>query len=196
VTRQLTKPRIAPAGYQLRGAALRSPLATVAVPSELDSVVIYPNVPAKRTSPPVLASVAQRDTRFSAPLLVVPVGARVSFPNDDPIFHNVYSLSKTKSFDLGYFPKGQTRVVTFDQPGVVDVFCHLHAQMSTSIVVVPSASWTQPDGSGDFTLKDVPDGEVEIVAWHRAAGFFRRRVVVLNGQPSEPLQFVIPIREK
>jgi hypothetical protein len=126
--------------------------------------------------------------------LVVPAGSKVSFPNGDPIFHNVFSLSKAKSFDLGYFPQGQTRTVVFDKPGVIDVFCHLHPNMSSTILVVPNAAWVRPDTEGNIAFKDLPPGDYEVVAWHRAAGFFRRKVTVAEGAPAT-VTFLLPVRE-
>ena len=81
------------------------------------------------------ASIEQKDRRFAPDLVVIPAGSTVSFPNFDPIFHNVFSLSKAKSFDLGNYPEGQSRLVTFPVPGVVAVYCHLHSNMAASIVV-------------------------------------------------------------
>jgi plastocyanin len=74
--------------------------------------------------------VAQRDRRFVPDLVVVPVGSSVSFPNMDPIFHNIFSLSKAKSFDLGSYDKGETRRVEFPRAGIVEVYCHLHPTFS------------------------------------------------------------------
>src|ERR1700733_14662044 len=79
------------------------------------------------------ASIEQRDRRFVPDLVVIPAGATVAFPNFDPIFHNVFALSKVKNFDLGNYLKGQTRVVTFTVPGLVAVYCHLHSNMAATI---------------------------------------------------------------
>jgi len=86
----------------------------------------------------VKASIEQRDRRFVPDLVVIPAGSAVSFPNFDPIFHNVFSLSKSRSFDLGNYPRGQTRMVAFPAPGVVAVYCHLHSNMVATIVVAPN----------------------------------------------------------
>ena len=80
----------------------------------------------------------QQNRRFAPDLVVIPAGSSVSFPNFDPIFHNVFSLSKAKSFDLGNYSKGQTRMVTFPKPGIVAVYCHLHPNMAGTIVVTPN----------------------------------------------------------
>ena len=105
-------------------------------------------------------------------MIVVPAGSTVSFPNLDPIFHNVFSLSKPKSFDLGNYPKDHTRTVTFPKPGIVIVGCHLHANMSAVIVVTPNRWSTTADAQGHFTLPAVPPGAYTVVAWHKSVGIF------------------------
>ena len=99
------------------------------------------------------ASIEQKDRRFVPDLVVIPAGATVSFPNFDPIFHNVFSLSKAKSFDLGNYSEGQSRLVTFPVPGVVAVYCHLHSNMAASIVVAPSRWAVVADRDGVFRSK-------------------------------------------
>jgi plastocyanin len=136
--------------------------------------------------------IEQRDRRFVPDFLVIPAGASVSFPNFDPIFHNVFSLSKPKSFDLGNYPKGQTRKVTFAKPGIVYVNCHLHPNMAATIVVSPSAWVTTASADGEFRLPEVPPGRYTVVAWHKAAGFFRQTVEV-KAATVTGLRFVIPI---
>ena len=79
--------------------------------------------------------VSQKNKAFSHKELKVQRGDVVSFPNEDPFFHNVFSLSPSKTFDLGSYPKGDTRKVTFDRPGKVDVECAIHPHMHLSITV-------------------------------------------------------------
>jgi plastocyanin len=146
-------------------------------------------------SPGRAASIEQRieqqDRQFVPDLVVAPVGSTVSFPNMDAIFHNVFSLSKPKSFDLGNYPKGQTRTVVFPTAGVVYVYCHLHPNMTASIVITPNRWAAKVDEEGRFLLPDVPPGKYTAVAWHKAAGFFRQTIVVTE-DAAPPLQFVIP----
>jgi plastocyanin len=142
---------------------------------------------------PASASLAQHYQRFDPEIVVVPVGSTVSFPNQDPIFHNVFSLSHTKSFDLGYYPQGHSRSVEFKQAGVVQVYCHLHANMYGAIVVVPSRMYARPGQDGQFTIAGISAGTYELVAWHASAGFFRKKVhVTESGVTAE--NFVIPVR--
>lgn len=141
-----------------------------------------------------MAVMEQLNRRFSPETLVVQAGSKVSFPNHDPIFHNVFSLSGVKTFDLGNYPKGDTRVVTFPAPGIVYVNCHLHSNMTATIVVAPNRWYTKADPEGHFALQDLPPGKYTVVAWHKTAGFFRQQVEVgAGGNPS--IEFLIPLDE-
>jgi plastocyanin len=140
------------------------------------------------------ASMQQAGRRFSPDFIVVPVGATVSFPNMDPIFHNVFSLSRPQMFDLGNYPKGDTRNVAFPKPGIVYVNCHLHPNMAGVIVVTPNRWNAKADGAGQFELHDVPPGEYTVVAWHKAAGYFRQTVRVVHGSETK-IEFFIPLGE-
>ena len=134
----------------------------------------------------------QKDRQFSPDLIVVPVGSTVSFQNRDPIFHNVFSLSKPKNFDLGNYAKDQTRTVTFTKPGVVLVNCHLHTNMAAVIFVTPNQWSARTDDEGHFEMHAVPPGRHTFIAWHKAAGFFRETVDVKEGQ-TPVVQFIIPL---
>jgi plastocyanin len=142
-----------------------------------------------------VARIDQQKRRFSPETLIVEAGSKVSFPNFDPIFHNVFSLSRTKIFDLGNYPMGETRMVTFPEPGIVYVNCHLHSNMTATIVVAPNRWNAKADRDGAFELPGVPPGRYTIVAWHKAAGFFRQRVEIIKGR-SARVEFLIPIRSE
>lgn len=157
---------------------------------ERTHVVVY--LEGNQPSQPIVAELSQKDRRFTPDLVVIPAGSSVSFPNLDSIFHNVFSLSSTKSFDLGDYPKGHTRVVKFPKPGIVFVDCHLHSNMSAVIVVTPNRWATKADASGHFSLPNIPPGTYTIVAWHKAAGFFRKTIrVTENGDVN--VEFAIPL---
>lgn len=161
---------------------------------ERSHVVVYLEGKAVASPPPTSAepvTIEQQDRQFVPDLVVVPAGSTVSFPNMDAIFHNVFSLSKPRSFDLGNYPKGQTRKVVFPTPGIVYVYCHLHPNMAASIVITPNQWSSKVDAEGQFHLADVPPGKYTVVAWHKTAGFFRQTVVVTE-QGAAALRFVIP----
>lgn len=136
-------------------------------------------------------TIEQEDRQFVPDLVVVRAGSTVSFPNMDAIFHNVFSLSKPRSFDLGNYSKGQTRKVVFPAPGIVYVYCHLHPNMAASIVITPNQWSARVDADGQFHLTGVPPGKYTAVAWHKTAGFFRQTLVVTD-QGAPAMRFIIP----
>jgi plastocyanin len=113
--------------------------------------------------------ITQRNKTFIPHVLVVPVGSKVSFRNDDPIFHNIFSLSKPNDFDTGLYKQGATYQQTFKHAGVVQILCNIHSSMLGVVVVVDTPYYAQADGTGAFTIKGVPPGEYELKAWHEAA---------------------------
>jgi plastocyanin len=140
------------------------------------------------------AVMEQTNRKFAPETLIIQAGSKVSFPNRDPIFHNVFSLSGAKTFDLGNYRQGDTRVVTFPEPGIVYVNCHLHSNMTATIVVAPNKWYTKADRDGHFVLPDLPPGNYTVVAWHKAAGFFRQQIRVGAGR-SDNVEFLIPLDE-
>jgi plastocyanin len=113
--------------------------------------------------------ITQRNKTFIPHVLAVPVGTKVSFRNEDAIFHNVFSLSKPNDFDTGLYKQGTTYTQTFKRAGVVQILCNIHSSMLGFVYVVDSPYYAQADASGAFTIKAVPPGEYEIKAWHEAA---------------------------
>lgn len=113
---------------------------------------------------------AQRDTAFDPSLLTVPVGTSVRFPNDDKFFHNVFSYSKTKRFDLGRYPKGEAKTVVFDGSGPVAVFCEIHKWMRGAIVVLENPFYTAVRDDGTFRIPNVPEGKYKVSVWHPERG--------------------------
>jgi hypothetical protein len=98
-------------------------------------------------------------------VLPVLVGTTVTFPNHDEVPHNVYSSSRAKIFNLGIYPKGVSRQVTFDTPGEVLLLCNIHPQMSAYVLVLEQPYFTVAAGDGRFSLKGLPKGNYRIVAW-------------------------------
>jgi plastocyanin len=111
-------------------------------------------------------SMRQRNKTFVPRVLPVKVGTTVEFPNLDPFYHNVFSYSKLKKFDLGRYSSGQSKSLTFESPGVVKVFCEIHSQMKGYIVVLDTDAFTLPDADGSFKIESVPAGKYTLVAWH------------------------------
>ena len=203
IKKKLTKRAVTPAVsvYQ-RGAAVQLGHDTQTDPLafERSRVVIWledsapaGGVASSESSVPV-PQVAQVDRRFSPDLLVIEAGSTVSFPNMDPIFHNIFSLSRARSFDLGSYDQGQTRRVTFPRPGVIDVYCHLHPNMEATIVVTPNRWFARADAaSGLYRIPAVPPGQYTVVAWHKYAGFFRKTITVDAGH-NGVADFFIPLQ--
>jgi plastocyanin len=191
VAKKLTKKKIGPLAYNLRGAPVSAD-AVAADAGEYSRIAVVLEGASREKPEPVTAILNQKDKRFNPELLIVPVGSVVSFPNEDPLFHNVFSLSRTRQFDLGYYPQGQTRTVKFDRPGVVQVYCHLHPNMYSAVLVTESPWQLRPDEDGRFYFQNVPDGEYALVVWHNTAGLFRRKVRVQGGA-SEEVVISIPV---
>ncbi|MBI3871958.1 MAG: hypothetical protein HY304_02645 [candidate division Zixibacteria bacterium] len=116
------------------------------------------------TVPDTPLVMAQQNTAFVPNLLVVPVGGQVTFPNHDAFFHNVFSYSPPRSFDLGRYPKGQTRTIRFQDPGIVRIFCEIHASMYGTIVVVNSNVYQIIKPGDPFTFGDLPAGHYRLLA--------------------------------
>ena len=113
--------------------------------------------------------ITQRAKVIVPHVLVVPVGSKVAFRNDDPIFHNIFSLSKPNEFDTGLYKQGATYTETFRHPGVVQLLCNIHASMFGFVVIVDTPYYAESDASGAFNIKGVPPGEYELQVWHEAA---------------------------
>jgi plastocyanin len=106
---------------------------------------------------------------FAPHILAVPVGSRVQFPNQDPILHNVFSVSPGNAFDLGIYRSGPPKEKRFEQPGVVRVFCNVHQSMVAYILVLDTAHYALPAGDGTFRLTGLPKGPGKLTVWHEQA---------------------------
>ena len=180
ITTKLTRKRITIPQVYDRLSAVTQKETPADAGGELRRVVVFLESSALPANP-IRATIDQRHRRFEPEITTVPVGSVVLFPNSDPIFHNVFSISKAKQFDLGNYAGGDSRSVTFTKPGLIQLHCHLHPNMNGAILVTPNG-WTaslEPDGS--FALPPVPPGRYTVVVWHKSAGFFRRTVDVPRG---------------
>ena len=124
----------------------------------------------------------QRDMVFRPLVLPILVGTTVSFPNFDPLFHNVFSLSQPKEFDLGRYPKGQSRSVTFDKQGIVSVYCEIHSYMFATILVLQNPYFAVPDDEGNFEISAVPAGTYQLSFWYGRKKAETKTVTVKSNQ--------------
>jgi plastocyanin len=147
-----------------------------------DGVVWVEKIPARADSliagDPSGRVLAQKNQAFSERVLSCVVGTTVDFPNQDPIFHNVFSVSPVKRFDLGKYPRGHSKKVTFNKTGVVQVFCDIHPSMACFILVLPNRAFARPKESGAFELPGLPAGTYVVKAWHPDFGELSRTVKV------------------
>jgi plastocyanin len=140
-------------------------------------------------------SIAQHDERFVPHVLAVMAGATVDFPNQDDVFHNVFSLSTAAGsggFDLGRYPKGSSRSASFPKPGTVNVYCHIHGDMSATILVLANPFFTTPDENHRYVIDDVPVGDYTIVGWHERIHAITKHVHVEAGKTTT-VDFNIPL---
>ena len=130
------------------------------------NVVVWleaPNAPRPPGAPKIVLD--QRNLNFSPRVLAVRVGATVEFPNNDRVFHNVFSFIDGKRFDLGMYPVGTMRPVTFDRPGLSRIFCNIHPNMAAYVMAIDSPHFAVSDGSGAFRLPSVPVRRYRYHAW-------------------------------
>jgi plastocyanin len=127
------------------------------------------------------ARMDQRHEAFVPHVLAIVAGTTVDFPNNDVTFHNVFSLSKARTFDLGRYPAGRSKSVRFDQPGIVRVFCDIHSHMSAFILVFAHRYFAMTDDEGRYRLENVPPGKYTVVAWNETAPSQSRTIVVSEG---------------
>jgi len=142
--------------------------------AELRDFVVYIDQPsAEKPVPPsqplqvmTAKRVTQRGAMFSPHVLPVVVGTVVEWPNNDDIFHNVFSISEAKEFDLGLYKSPELKRVLFDRPGRVDVFCSIHSSMNCILLVLENPHFASTDQRGRYLLPNVPAGTYKIKAWH------------------------------
>jgi plastocyanin len=137
------------------------PAAMAAIPDELRS-----------------AAIAMTQREFVPHVRVVVRGGTVSFPNQDPFSHNVFSNAELAPFDLGLYRRGASRSAGFPRTGVYPVYCNIHSRMTSFVVAVPTPYVAYASGDGRFTIADVPDGAYLLHAWHERAGQVTREIVV------------------
>ncbi len=122
--------------------------------------------PLPEAAPPQRRKLEQKDKRFVPHVMAVQVGTEVEFPNEDPFFHNVFSVFDGKRFDLGLYASGESKPVRFDRPGVSYIFCNIHPQMSAFVVTVETPYFAVSSHDGTYHIRNVPEGSYALHLWH------------------------------
>jgi plastocyanin len=172
-----------------RPAELRPDPGSLGMPGSHDpldrrrSVVYLETAPQKafEASDERRASMNQREERFVPHVLPIVAGTWVDFPNGDATYHNVFSLSKTKDFNLGRYAAGHSKAVRFERPGIVRVFCEIHSHMSAFILVFAHRYFAVTDDDGRYRLDEVPPGTYTVAVWNETVhGDPPRRTVTVG----------------
>ena len=186
---------------------IRAPLPANAYPSrtigkhqapaipEIRNVVVYLKDPPFRGALPVTrVELHQQDETFVPHVLAITKGSTVDFPNDDPFFHNVFSLSSAATFNLGRYPRGKSQPWKFAKPGLVKVFCDIHSHMSASILVLDHPYFTIPGIDGNYEIPNVPAGQYTIIGWHERVGERAASVRVDAGRATA-VDLTVPVED-
>ncbi len=120
----------------------------------------------RAAAPPAAGfTLAQRNKEFVPHLLIIPVGSVVHFPNQDPFFHNVFSLFEGRRFDLGLYEAGTSRDINFPREGVSYIFCNIHPEMSAVVIALSTSYFSAADGNGRFRVQHVTPGTYAVHVW-------------------------------
>jgi hypothetical protein len=161
-----TAPQQAASRYPLPGGQVQKSVAPIPTVVFVDGPVTgapaWPRIPRPE--------IVQKDLQFSPVLLVIPRDVSVAFPNEDSEFHNVFSYSKPKRFDLGRYPKGESKSVVFDRPGIVKIYCEVHPWMRAAVLVLENPYYAVVSGDGTFAIRGIPAGHYDLTIWNIDAG--------------------------
>jgi plastocyanin len=135
-----------------------------------DAVIWLASTGGKEASAPgATVRLLQKDKRFTPHMLAVPVGTAIEFPNQDPFFHDVFSIYHGKPFDLGLYESGAVRKVRFTQPGVSYIFCNIHPDMSAVVIALSTSYYAVSGRDGSFRISGVPAGRYRLGVWYEFA---------------------------
>ena len=129
-----------------------------------------------------IPKISHKGLQFNPRVLPVARGASVNFLNDDRVFHNVFSLSKAKTFDLGIYPSGSEKFVRFDQPGLVKVYCNIHPNMISNILVLNNLLFSKTNIDGKFEIKNVPAGNFTLRVWYELGDEVNKKVTIQENE--------------
>jgi plastocyanin len=146
--------------------------------------------PRPARKPRVLSQVGKT---FVPHVLAIPVGETVVFRNDDPYFHNVFSLSPGQNFDAGLYDSGRSSSRTFTQPGAVELLCNIHASMSAYLYVVDSAYFAQPRPTGAFVIRNVIPGRYQLSAWHESSAGLVKQTIKVGAEGASGIGVRVPV---
>jgi plastocyanin len=157
------------------------------VPDLLRSVVYLESAPrgAFESSEGGHAAMDQRNETFVPHVLAITTGTTVDFPNSDRFYHNVFSLSKTRPFDLGRYAAGASRPIRFDRAGIVRVFCDIHSHMNAYILVFNHPFFAMTGVEGRYRIENVPPGTYGVIAWNEGTSSETRPITVPDGGVAE-----------
>jgi plastocyanin len=149
--------------------------------NEFANIVVYlegQNVKRESLSTRTHSQIDQRNAEFIPHVLPVIRGTIVDFINRDNVYHNVFSLSPAKKFNIGRRPTGQAVPIVMDKPGIVEVFCDIHANMSAYIVVLENEYFTKPDKQGNYSIDRIPSGTYTLKIWHERLSSTERTITI------------------
>ena len=172
--------RVVPAPERRPGVTELSTAAPRDLPDSRRAVVYLETAPrgAFEAREPARLRMDQRNETFAPHVLAVTTGTIVDFPNNDSTYHNVFSLSLAKRFDLGRYARGRSKAVRFDRPGIVRVFCDIHSHMSAFVLVFGHRYFATTDTDGRYRIDDIPPGTYAVAAWHEGDTRDTRTVVI------------------
>jgi len=153
-------------------------------------VVVFLDADVAFAPPRGVAEIRQQNARFSPSFLAIAAGQTVDMPNFDGIYHNAFSFSRPNDFDLGTYPSGESRSITFTAPGIVKIYCSIHERMSATVFVAPTPWFAVADPSGRFVIDGVPAGRYVLRTWAERLPATERRVALGLG---ETLEVDLPI---
>jgi plastocyanin len=162
---------------------------------EIKNVVVYIKDAAMRGTLPVkTAELRQTHEMFVPHVIAITRGSRVEFPNQDPFYHNVFSLSSAANFNLGRYANGKSEHYDFKKAGLVKVYCNIHSHMSATIFVFDHPYFTIPETDGTFDLPSLPAGDYTVVGWHERVGERTAKVHVEAGRTAS-VELSLPVED-